>query len=79
VLNGSNVDLIALISLKLMAVKPKAAFQKQFDDSVLSARGIRGRLLCGQYYANKSIPLLSEISIPLSVWSNCPPIIIIRT
>jgi hypothetical protein len=54
--NGSNVDLIALISLKLLAVKPKAAFQKQFDDSFWSARGIRGRLLCGQYCANKLIP-----------------------
>ena len=76
-LNGSNVDLIALISLKLLAVKPKAAFQKQVDDMVWSARGIRGRLLCGQYCANKLIPLLSEISIPLSVWSDCPPIVVI--
>jgi hypothetical protein len=61
------MDLIALISLELLAVKPKVAFQKQYDDSVWSAIGIKGRLLCGQYCANKLIPLLSEISIPLSV------------
>ena len=75
VLNGNNVDLIALISLKLLAVKPKAAFQKQVDDSVWIARGV----LYGQYWANKFIPLLSEIAIPLSVWNDCPPIVVRRT
>jgi hypothetical protein len=75
VLNGSNVDFIALVSLKLLAVKPKAAFQKQVDDSVWIARGV----LYGQYWANKFIPLLSEIAIPLSVWSNWPPIVIMKT
>ncbi len=78
-LNGSNVALIPLIFLKVLVVKPKAAFQKQVDDSVWSARGVRGRLLCGQYCAKKLVLLLSEISISLSVWSNRPPIIVIRT
>jgi hypothetical protein len=45
----SKDDLMAFISLNSLEVKPKAFDQKQQTFIIVSARGSKGKLLCGQW------------------------------